>query len=88
MHRLHPSMSAAEPRQEPLIIERRDASINLCEKKFSDGEFTIDKKYAGELRHKRDTFRRVTGSRKTLLVTLITTHGLDKSLTMDALFLP
>jgi AAA+ ATPase superfamily predicted ATPase len=80
-----------------LVIDRRDASINLCEMKFSDGEVTIDKAYAGDLRHKRDTFRRVTGSRKTLLVTLITTHGLrnnqyarelvDKALTMDALFL-
>jgi len=84
--------------QVDLVIDRRDACINLCEMKFSDGEFTIDKNYAGELRHKRATFRRVTGSRKTLLVTMITTHGLrntpyagelvDKSLTMDALFLP
>ena len=84
--------------QVDLVIDRRDASTNLCEMKFSDGEFAIDKSYAGELRHKRDTFRRVTGSRKTLLVTMITTHGLranqyekelvDKSLTMDALFTP
>ena len=84
--------------QVDLVIDRRDASINLCEMKFSDGEFAIDKPYASELRHKRDTFRRVTGSRKTLLVTMITTHGLrdnqyarelvDKSLTMDALFGP
>jgi hypothetical protein len=82
--------------QVDLVIDRRDASINLCEMKFSDGEFVIDKTYAGELRHKRDTFRQITGSRKTLLVTLITTHGLrsnpyarelvDRSLTMDALF--
>ena len=81
-----------------LVIDRRDASINLCEMKFSDAEFAIDKGYAGELRHKRDTFRRVTGSRKALLVTMITTHGLrdnqyarelvDRSLTMDALFMP
>jgi hypothetical protein len=83
--------------QVDLVIDRRDASINLCEMKFSDGEFAIDKHYAGELRHKRDTFRRITGSRKTLLVTMITTHGLrdnqyarelvDRSLTMDALFM-
>lgn len=56
----------------------------------------IDKRYADELRHKRETFRRVTGTKKSLLVTLVTTNGLrnnqyarelvDKSLTMDALF--
>ena len=64
--------------------------------KFSEGEFTIDKNYAVELRRKRDTFRRITGSRKTLLITMVTTHGLrnnqyvrdlvDRSLTLDALF--
>lgn len=84
--------------QVDLVIDRRDACINLCEMKFSDGEFTIDKTYAGELRHKRATFRRVTGSRKALLITMVTTHGLrnnqyarelaDTSLTLDALFMP
>jgi hypothetical protein len=35
----------------------------------------IDKRYAGELRNKQDTFRRVTGTRKTLFLTLVTTQG-------------
>jgi hypothetical protein len=79
-----------------LVIDRKDATINLCEMKFCDGEFAIDKRYAADLRHKRDVFRRVTGTRKTVLLTLVTTHGLannayarelvDKTLTMDALF--
>mgnify|MGYP001602909628 FL=1 len=79
-----------------LVIDRKDATINLCEMKFSDGEFAIDRRYADDLRYKRDTFRRVTGSRKVLLLTMITTHGVldnsharelvDKALTMDALF--
>jgi hypothetical protein len=63
---------------------------------WSGYEFAIDKRYAADLRHKRDVFRRVTGTRKTVLLTLVTTHGLannayarelvDKTLTMDALF--
>lgn len=79
-----------------LVIDRKDATINLCEMKFCDGQFAIDKRYAADLRHKRDLFRRVTGTRKTVLLTLVTTHGLasnayarelvDKTLTMDALF--
>jgi hypothetical protein len=82
--------------QVDLVIDRRDATVNLCEMKFSEGEFSIDRNYAAELRRKRDTFRRITGSRKTLLITLVTTHGLrnnqhardlvDRSLTLDALF--
>ena len=79
-----------------LVIDRKDASANLCEMKFSQGEFVIDKRYAEELRTKRETFRRIAGARKTVLLTLITTYGVrenqyakelvDKSLTMDALF--
>lgn len=82
--------------QVDLVIDRKDATINLCEMKFSDGLFTIDKRYAGELREKRDVFRQVTGTRKTVLLTMITTHGVadnvharelvDSSVTMDALF--
>lgn len=79
-----------------LVIDRKDMTINLCEMKFADGEVVIDKRYTAELRHKRDVFRRVTATRKTLLTTMITTHGVadnayahdvvDSALTMDALF--
>ncbi len=78
------------------MIDRRDQTINLCEMKFSDAEFTIDKRYATELRNKRDIFRRVTGTRKNVFLTMVTTFGVAdnayakelvaKSLTMDALF--
>jgi len=35
----------------------------------------IDKRYAGILRQKRDIFRRMTGTRKNLYITMVTTHG-------------
>ena len=79
-----------------LLIDRRDQTINLCEMKFSDGEFTIDKRYAAELRHKRDIFRRVTRTKKNVFLTMVTTFGvrdnayakelIAASLTADALF--
>ena len=91
-----PSDKGDRGTQIDLVIDGRHGSINLCEMKFSAGEFVIDKRYADELRHKRETFRRVTRTRKSVFLTLITTHGLrnnqyarelvDKSLTMDALF--
>ena len=58
-----------------LLIDRADDTINLCEMKFSEGAFTIDKRYADIMRHKRDTFRRVTGTRKNLFFTMVTTYG-------------
>jgi len=62
-----------------LLIDRKDATINICEMRFSDGEFVIDKRYATELRAKRDAFRRVTASRKTLLLTMVTTYGVHSN---------
>jgi len=38
--------------------DRQDGVINVCEMKFSTNEFTIDKKYARELRERLATFGR------------------------------
>jgi hypothetical protein len=71
--------------QVDLLIDRKDATINLCEMKFSDGEFTIDKRYAEELRQKREVFRRVTGTKKTLLLTMVTSYGVAANAHRDEL---
>lgn len=68
-----------------LLIDRKDATINLCEMKFSEGKFVIDKRYAADLRSKRDAFRRVTGSRKTILLTMVTTYGVHTNAHSDEL---
>lgn len=59
-----------------LVIDRRDATINLCEMKFSENEFTIDMAYAKELRKKKEVFRTVTKTRKNIFITMITTFGI------------
>jgi AAA+ ATPase superfamily predicted ATPase len=79
-----------------LLIDRRDHCVNVCEMKFSDAEFEIDKRCADDLRRKRDVFRCVTGTRKTVFLTLVTTVGVKDNtyrrelnvqpITMDALF--
>lgn len=73
--RHHPVSKDDQGAQIDLLIDRKDGVINLCEIKFRDTEFVIDKKYAGELRIKQDVFRRVTGTRKTLFLTLVTPYG-------------
>lgn len=57
------------------MIDRRDDTINLCEMKYSNAEFIIDKRYAMDLRRKRDVFQSVTGTRKNILMTMVTTFG-------------
>ena len=50
-------------------------SINICEMKFSINEFEITKSYANELESKLKVFRENTQTRKTLFLTMVTTHG-------------
>lgn len=59
-----------------LIIDRKDASINLCEIKFHAAPFTIDKKYYNELIQKRQRFIEFTKTKKQVFITLITNHGI------------
>ncbi|OFY71991.1 MAG: hypothetical protein A3G23_00150 [Bacteroidetes bacterium RIFCSPLOWO2_12_FULL_37_12] len=79
-----------------LLIDRDDHVINICEIKFSNTEFTINKKYAGEIAKKVQTFISSTKTKKSILVTFITTYGLltnqykkqyvQNELTLDDLF--
>jgi uncharacterized protein len=65
--------------QVDLLIERRDQIINLCEAKFSNGIFSIDKDYFEQLRNKVWVFKSATKTRKTVLLTMISTYGVVKN---------
>ena len=81
-----------------LLIDRADNCITLCEMKFSGSEFVIDKAYAQNLRNKRDVFKARTGTRKTVFIVMVTSHGtrenryyqelVDGQLTAERLFAP
>ena len=60
-----------------LLIDRKDETINICEMKFSQGPFTITKQYSQALRQKREVFRDITGTRKNLFITIVTSFGLS-----------
>ena len=62
-----------------LLIDRRDQTINICENKFTEAEFTIDKAYAKNLRQKIDVFQKVTSTRKNVFLTMITTFGVKEN---------
>lgn len=63
-----------------LLIKRKDNVINLCEIKFSKNEFIIDKEYDLILRNKVSSFIKVTNSKASIQLTLITTYGLKKNM--------
>ena len=78
-----------------LLIERGDQSINLCEMKFSTGEFLLSKAVLRDFERKKRVFYAHSGTRKHLFLSLITTHGVperqrglvDQVVTMDQLFI-
>lgn len=78
-----------------MLIDRDDNIINLCEMKFSQGEYELTEKYDLELRNKIGTFQTKTKTRKGLSIVMITSYGLKRNtwanginaqITMDDLF--
>ena len=78
-----------------LLIDRADRVINLCEIKFSNKEFVIDKSYEENLRQRTEIIRELTKNKKNIHLTFVTTFGLksnaysnrvQKSLSMNDLF--
>ena len=60
-----------------LIIDRRDDTINLCECKYVNSEYTLTASDAADLERKKDVFVQETGTRKSIHMTMITTFGLN-----------
>jgi len=69
------SRSGGNGAQVDLVIDRADRVINLCEIKFVNGPFEIDRAYDSALRGKIEAFRNETKTRKALHLTMITTYG-------------
>ncbi len=79
-----------------LIIDRKDDTINLCEMKFYDSVFAIDKKQYETLRNRKALFQEYTGTKKQLFTTLISSNGIkdndyaneivDSEVTLEDLF--
>jgi len=78
-----------------LLIERNDKVINLCEMKYVQEQFVIDKKQDENLRNKRAAFKRETKTKKAVHLTMVTTYGVKRNeywgniqseVTMDDLF--
>lgn len=80
-----------------LLIDRADQTINVCEMKFSRSEYEITKDDAENFNNKIDAFMRQTKTKKSLMLTLISSFGIkqnkysgiiQKQITLADLFLP
>lgn len=63
-----------------LLFDREDGVITVCEIKYSDKLFCLDKECAKSLVKKLDTFETRTKSKKELFLSMITTKGIRDNL--------
>ncbi len=68
-----------------LLFDRRDGNITICEIKYSENPFIIDKQYARSLINKRDVFMQKTRTKKHILITMIAASGIKNNLYADDL---
>jgi len=79
-----------------LLFDRDDDAITICEIKYTQSPFAIDKRYSEQLNQKLKVFKAVTKSKKQLFLSLISASGVKKtiyseemlasSIALDALF--
>ncbi len=68
-----------------LVFPRYDNAITLCEIKYTDEPFAIDKAYAHQLRYKIDTFERVTKTKDQIFLALVAANGIKQTTYSDEL---
>ena len=66
-----------------LIIERADQVINVCEVKYSQKEYTIDKDEDLRLRNRCGSFKEETKTRAAIHPVLVTTFGMKQNMYSD-----
>ena len=69
------SETSEQGAQIDLLIDRKDGVINLCEMKFTDDAFEVDKVEYGKLMNRLSIFQKETQPRKAIHMTLITANG-------------
>lgn len=79
----HPTERGDKGAQIDIIIDRADNTVNLCEVKYSDKMYQLDKDEYLKIAHRRDAFKEETGIKSAIIPTLITTFGVAKGMYCD-----
>ena len=82
--RYFPKSTAERGAQIDLVINRDDDVITLCEIKYTDKPFIMDKAYVQQLQRKVDAFRMQTKTEKLLFVALITPNRVKENIYLQS----
>jgi uncharacterized protein len=82
-----PRTAAAQTKgaQIDLLFDREDDAITICEIKYTDKPFVIDREYAEKLQRKVDVFKAVTETKKQVFIAMISANGVKKNKYSDEL---
>jgi hypothetical protein len=63
-----------------LLFDREDDSITICEIKYTDKPFAIDKQYSLKLKNKINTFIKATRTSKQIFLAFVSANGLKETM--------
>jgi uncharacterized protein len=75
----HKADNKSEGFQIERLIDRADNEINGCEVKYYNTAYELSKKEMEAVNYKIEKFRAITGTKKQILYTLITSNGLKQN---------
>ena len=68
-----------------LLFDRQDGVVSLCEIKYSQDAFKIDKEYARNLKNKEEIYQKVTKTKKQIFISMISPFGVRAGIYKDDL---
>lgn len=68
-----------------LLFDRRDGAITLCEIKYTEKQFIINKQYADILMKKKTVFQKITRTKKQIFMAMVSASGVNKNKYADEL---
>lgn len=81
--RFIPRKKTEEGVQIDLVIDRSDNAITICEIKYTDQKYAIDKQYAKNLKKKIEIFKQKTGTTKQIFLAMICSSGIKDTSYFD-----
>ena len=66
-----------------IIIDRADNTINLCEVKYCEDLYSLDKEEYIKIQNRIKVFKEVTNTRSSIIPTMITTFGMKPEMYSD-----
>lgn len=72
----HEGKNEEDGAQIDLLFNRSDDAITICEIKYTEEPFKIDKEYFSQLRRKIEIYKKVTNTKKQIFLAFVTSSGL------------